>query len=184
MSTPAIAKLAKIIVALALLLSLTPVHAARTTVFLNNSASINTAYFWADSPATTIISHREFGAASTWSAFVDQPDELFLTGNQIAANAGTFRIRFEYPAPSFSFQFSTGTWTGNTYTQATSGTGTFVQGSGLTFNTNFTHAGDIINPAPVPIPSSLFLLGSAFAGMLMLQRRREGDALSLAQADA
>jgi hypothetical protein len=144
-----------------------------TQQFQNDFAGTNTMYFWMDtvpSPATqAIFTGVTFGGGhSAWQTFSLMSMAAAIYGPATGANTGGIYMSFSDPSSvPFSFEWAEVAWSGATYELKGSGTAVW-SGGGWGSKSDFTHSADI---NPVPLPPSVWLLGSGLLGLVGLKKK-------------
>jgi hypothetical protein len=163
------------------------VTASTMSVSFNNSNDATSIFLWTDSPNVTLSlpSSITFISGMTgWNQSTQLPDKVQISGPELNAGAGKFRVTLTYSAPrKFDLQWAE---------VLTTGAATILQGSGgLTFdgvtpghfgwydnNHQFTHIDELgltpnLKLAAVPLPGSVLLMLPALMVVSTVGRRAQ-----------
>ena len=165
-------KIQRLIAWTALVFGLACARAEATTlsqVFINDYAS-NAVYLFSDDAANLTFTKMKFGGdAAGWSVTSNTGDELVLGGPVLTPNGGLFTLTMKYTSLPFSYQWAE-VLTGSPLNSILDAGTLKWDGHVWTASDTFTHFSAINPGAPVPVPSSAWLLGSALVGLICIGR--------------
>ncbi len=125
-----------------------------------NEFTTDSVYLFITSGSVTFNDVNESRLAPTWSTDIFEPNRLVFSGNTLSPGSGEFRIRFS-DRDSFVMEWAEVLG------------GAINQSGTLTFGTNGQITNSVYGPitSAVPIPESIWLLGSALICFVGIRRK-------------
>ena len=156
--------------------------AATYTQQFTNDYATNSIYFWSSDVSNMSFGSTTFsGATSAWTVTSNTGAMLEIGGGTVAPATGLFNLQFNYQSTPFAFEWAELYFNGSNNTLLGAGTLSW-NGSNWSGNSAFTHLSAINPSAPVPVPASFLLLGSAALGLVMVGRRQHAKSAMIVRS--